>query len=52
VNLDGTVSVADMLVVLSEFGCAQSCTADVNFDGVVTVTDVLALLGLFGTPCL
>lgn len=52
VNLDGTVSVADMLVVLSEFGCAQSCTADVNVDGVVTVTDVLALLGLFGTPCL
>ena len=52
INLDGNVTVADMLAVLSEFGCTQSCASDVNADGVVTVTDVLALLGLFGTPCL
>ena len=51
VNFDGNVTVADMLGVLSDFGCAQACGNDVNGDGVVTVTDVLQLLGLFGTPC-
>jgi para-nitrobenzyl esterase len=51
VNFDGNVTVADMLGVLSEFGCTEGCAADINADGLVTVTDVLALLGLFGTPC-
>lgn len=51
VNVDGIVSVGDLLMVLSEFGCAQSCITDVNNDGSVTVSDVLGLLGLFGTPC-
>ena len=51
VNVDGNVTVADMLMMLSEFGCAQSCTSDLNGDGLVTVNDLLGLLGLFGTPC-
>jgi len=51
VNVDGNITVADMLLVLSEFGCEQTCTSDLNSDGLVTVVDVLSLLGLFGTPC-
>lgn len=50
-DLDGSVTVADMLQLLSEFECAQSCASDLNGDGVVSVADLLALLGLFGTPC-
>ena len=51
VNGDGTVSVADVLAVLSEFGCASSCEYDVTGDGNVNVTDVLQLLSAFGTDC-
>lgn len=51
VNVDGNVTVADMLMMLSEFGCAQTCASDLNGDGLVTVNDLLGLLGLFGTPC-
>ena len=42
---------ADVLAVLAEFGCTESCNADVNADGSVNVGDVLALLAAFGTPC-
>ena len=51
VNDDGTVSVADVLAVLSEFGCTATCTFDVNADGNVNVTDVLQLLSAFGADC-
>ena len=51
VNGDGTISVADVLAVLSEFGCASSCEYDVTGDGNVNVTDVLQLLSAFGTDC-
>lgn len=51
VNEDGTVSVADVLAVLSEFGCTSTCTFDVNADGNVNVTDVLQLLSAFGLDC-
>ena len=51
VNGDGFVSVADVLQVLSEFGCSASCTNDVNGDGAVTVADVLAVLSAFGSNC-
>lgn len=51
VNDDGTISVADVLAVLSEFGCLSSCTVDVNEDGNVNVTDVLQLLSAFGADC-
>ena len=51
VNDDGTISVADVLAVLSQFGCLSSCTVDVNEDGNVNVTDVLQLLSAFGADC-
>ncbi|MDA0732880.1 MAG: M12 family metallo-peptidase [Bacteroidetes bacterium] len=50
-NGDGAITVADILIVLSEFNCLTNCTADVDDDGAVTVTDVLALLAAFGQSC-
>ena len=37
-------TVADVLLVLSEFGCMSGCTADVDGDGYVNVADLLLLL--------
>jgi hypothetical protein len=51
VNQDGSVTVADVLAVLAEFGCMSSCTADVDSDGNVNVADILALLAAYGGPC-
>jgi len=48
---DLLVSVSDVLVVLSEFGCLVGCAADITGDGAVTVSDVLELLGGFGDNC-
>ena len=50
-NGDGAITVADLLLVLSEFNCTANCTADVDDDGAVTVTDVLAILAAFGQSC-
>lgn len=51
VNQDGSVTVADVLAVLAEFGCTTSCTADVDSDGNVNVADILALLAAYGGDC-
>lgn len=48
---DFFVSVADVLVVLADFGCLFGCGADLTGDGIVTVSDVLELLGGFGEGC-
>lgn len=52
-DLDGNgfVDVADLLLLLADFGCQTSCTADIDNDGQVGVTDVLALLGEFANAC-
>lgn len=50
-NEDAQITVADLLIVLSEFGCTENCTADVNGDGTVTVQDILELLTIFGSGC-
>ena len=50
-NSDGQITVADLLLVLSEFGCTESCMTDVNGDGTVTVQDILELLTIFGSVC-
>lgn len=52
-DLDGIVSVSDILILLGDFGCAVDCgITDINADGLVGVTDVLAMLNAFGLPCL
>jgi probable HAF family extracellular repeat protein len=50
INGDGTVSVVDLLELLSRWGEGAGSPADVNGDGVVNVVDMLALLGAWG-PC-
>ena len=45
------ITVADLLMVLGDFGCTGVCTADLTEDGVVDTSDILALLGVFGTTC-
>jgi len=51
INGDSTITIADLLILLSEFGCLESCAADVNGDDQVGVSDVLELLSGFGEPC-
>ncbi len=51
INGDGTITVADLLIVLSDFGCTSDCMADVDGDGFVTVADLLALLAAYGESC-
>ncbi|PCJ82028.1 MAG: hypothetical protein COA49_03445 [Bacteroidetes bacterium] len=51
VNGDGTLTVSDLLLILSDFGCTSGCSSDVNGDGSVTVADVLEFLSVFGSPC-
>jgi hypothetical protein len=50
-NQSGLVEVADLLLILADFGCLADCSADINGDGSVTVQDVLAMLSDFGTSC-
>tara|TARA_Y100000589_G_scaffold328993_1_gene374414 strand:- start:1057 stop:4500 length:3444 start_codon:yes stop_codon:yes gene_type:complete len=51
INNDGIISVADILILLGEFGCMNNCNADINDDGVTNVQDILLLLAYFGTEC-
>lgn len=52
INNNGTVEVADLLILLGDFGCTENCTAaDINGDGSVTVADILLFLALFGEEC-
>ena len=52
-NDDGAVTVADVLVLLSGFGCAipDDCPSDANGDGFTNVEDLLVVLSVFGTEC-
>ena len=51
VSGDGIIGVADVLLLLANFGCLEACPEDIDGDGAVTVGDVLALLGNFGAAC-
>ena len=50
-NLDSIISVADILVMLGDFGCNSLCVADVNDDDSVGSSDLLIMLTVFGTEC-
>ena len=43
-NSDDTVSVADLLLLLTELGCTEDYVAAINGDEMVGVSDVLSLL--------
>jgi len=55
---DCDIDVADLLALLSAFGCYEDpqgvtsdCPMDADDDGEVNTTDVLLFLGLFGSTC-
>ncbi len=50
-NNDGNRDVADLLMVLGDFGCNNNCVADMNGDGNTDTQDMLAFLSIFGVPC-
>lgn len=51
-NCDGVINVADMLILISEFGCVGSaCGADLNDDTLVGVSDLQLFNQLYGTIC-
>ena len=48
---NGYVTVDDILLALSEFGCPGNCNYDVDEDGFVGVSDILGILADFGNAC-
>jgi hypothetical protein len=52
-NGNGAIEVADVLMVLSDFGCSSGCNplTDLDGDGGITVNDVLMVLSAFGETC-
>ena len=50
-NGDGLVSVNDILMLLSDFGCLANCEADVDLDDAVSISDLLTILSVFGGGC-
>ena len=49
-NCDDVVNVADLLIVLGEWGPCPDCPADLNGNETVNVEDLLTVLALWG-PC-
>ena len=48
-DIDGVVGIVDFLVLLANWGPADTCAiADLDFDGDVGITDFLILLGNWG----
>lgn len=48
---DGMITVGDMLIFLTDFGCLENCLADLDGDGPVTSGDLLMMLSVFGESC-
>ena len=49
--INGIIDVADVMMMLSQYGCDENCEADITGDGAVSANDVLAIIALFGLPC-
>ena len=50
-TLEGLIGIADILLLLGDFGCPAECNYDMNGDGGVTTSDMLVMLSIFGTSC-
>lgn len=51
-DFDGTRSVNDLLIILSQTGCTGDCSGDLDKDGLVGVSDILfVLLPVYGLDC-
>ena len=49
--INGIIDVADVMMMLSQYGCSENCEADITEDGAVSTNDILAIIALFGLPC-
>ena len=49
--VNGIIDTTDILMMLSQYGCENDCSADIDGDDAVSVSDIIALLALFGQPC-
>jgi hypothetical protein len=52
-NGNNTIGTDDLLILLSEYGCAppEACTTDLTNDGYVNSNDLLAFLASYGENC-
>jgi len=47
----GNINTVDLLIFLSDYGCASTCIADLTGDGIVGTSDLLFFLGVYGIFC-
>ena len=47
---DGEVKVADLLILIGDWGPCSECDSDLDNDGEVKIADLLILIGEWG-PC-
>lgn len=45
---DGIIDINDLIILMSDFGCINSCSADATGDGLVTVADIQFFISAFG----
>ena len=50
-DLDGIITINDLLYLLADFGCSSNCSADITNDNAVNTNDLALFLGLFGSTC-
>ena len=50
INDDGEVKIADLLVLISDWGICSDCSSDIDSDGQVNIADLLLLMANWG-PC-
>ena len=50
-DFDGYITIQDLLLILSDFGCDTACENDITQDGYVAVDDLLQVLSEFGNAC-
>ncbi|MFZ6052810.1 putative metal-binding motif-containing protein [Halocola ammonii] len=48
---NGSINSADLLLLLSDFGCDGNCTYDLNTDSEVNASDLLLFLSVIGSEC-
>ncbi len=50
-NVDGTINVNDLLMVINNWGRNPGSPADINHDNQVNVADLLAVINAYGQTC-
>jgi hypothetical protein len=50
-NCDGYINILDLIIIIDQFGCLNSCTADMTGDGLVSTMDIYAFINLYESEC-